>query len=84
MCACTETDVRESANDCIIASGEGHGRRAEKRRTRFMLQVPFPHRLNTPYYYKVHNTYLKKFLYKKLFTIILIKILLMSNIRILN
>jgi hypothetical protein len=25
MCACTETDVRESANDCILASGEGHG-----------------------------------------------------------
>jgi hypothetical protein len=29
MCACTETDVRESANDCILASGEGHGSRAE-------------------------------------------------------
>jgi hypothetical protein len=26
MYACTETDVRESANDCILASGEGHGR----------------------------------------------------------
>jgi hypothetical protein len=25
MCACTETDARESANDCILASGEGHG-----------------------------------------------------------
>jgi hypothetical protein len=24
MCACTETDVRESVNDCILASGEGH------------------------------------------------------------
>jgi hypothetical protein len=24
MCACTETDVRESANDCTLASGEGH------------------------------------------------------------
>jgi hypothetical protein len=25
MCACTETDVRESANNCTLASGEGHG-----------------------------------------------------------
>jgi hypothetical protein len=25
MCACKETDVRESANDCTLASGEGHG-----------------------------------------------------------
>jgi hypothetical protein len=29
MCACTETDVRESADDCILASGEGHGSRGE-------------------------------------------------------
>jgi hypothetical protein len=29
MCACTETDVRESANDCTLASGEGHGSRGE-------------------------------------------------------
>jgi hypothetical protein len=29
MCACTETDLRESANDCILASGEGHGSRGE-------------------------------------------------------
>jgi hypothetical protein len=29
MCACMETDVRESANDCILASGEGHGSRGE-------------------------------------------------------
>jgi hypothetical protein len=29
MCACTVTDVRESANDCILASGEGHGSRGE-------------------------------------------------------
>jgi hypothetical protein len=29
MCACTETDVRESANDCILASREGHGSRGE-------------------------------------------------------
>jgi hypothetical protein len=29
MYACTETDVRESANDCILASGEGHGSRGE-------------------------------------------------------
>jgi hypothetical protein len=25
-----ETDVRESVNDCILASGEGHGSRREK------------------------------------------------------
>jgi hypothetical protein len=29
MCARTETDVRESANDCTLASGEGHGSRGE-------------------------------------------------------
>jgi hypothetical protein len=29
MCACTETDVRESANDCTLASREGHGSRGE-------------------------------------------------------
>jgi hypothetical protein len=29
MYACTETDVRESANDYILASGEGHGSREE-------------------------------------------------------
>jgi hypothetical protein len=29
MCACTETDVRESANDRILTSGEGHGSRGE-------------------------------------------------------
>jgi hypothetical protein len=29
MCACTETDVRESANDCTLANGEGHGNRGE-------------------------------------------------------
>jgi hypothetical protein len=25
MCACKETDVRESANDCTLTSREGHG-----------------------------------------------------------
>jgi hypothetical protein len=29
MCACTETDMKESANDCILASGEGHSNRGE-------------------------------------------------------
>jgi hypothetical protein len=29
MCVWTESDVRESANDCILASGEGHGSRGE-------------------------------------------------------
>jgi hypothetical protein len=29
MCACTETDVRESVNDSIHDSGEGHGRCGE-------------------------------------------------------
>jgi hypothetical protein len=29
MCACTETDVRETANDCTFASGEGPGSRGE-------------------------------------------------------
>jgi hypothetical protein len=25
MCACKETDVRESGNDCTLTSREGHG-----------------------------------------------------------
>jgi hypothetical protein len=25
MCACKETDVKESVNDCTLASREGHG-----------------------------------------------------------
>lgn len=29
MCACKETDARESPNDCTLASGEGHGSRGE-------------------------------------------------------
>jgi hypothetical protein len=29
MCACKKIDVRESANDCTLASGEGHGSRGE-------------------------------------------------------
>jgi hypothetical protein len=29
MCACTETDVRESANNCTLASREGHSSRGE-------------------------------------------------------
>jgi hypothetical protein len=29
MCACTETDVRESEKDCTLDSGEGHSSRAE-------------------------------------------------------
>jgi hypothetical protein len=29
MCACAETDVRESANDCTLASGEGRSSRGE-------------------------------------------------------
>jgi hypothetical protein len=29
MYACTETDVRESANDCTLASEEGHSSRGE-------------------------------------------------------
>jgi hypothetical protein len=29
MCACKETDVRESPNDSTLASGEGQGSRGE-------------------------------------------------------
>jgi hypothetical protein len=29
MCAYTETDVRESVNDCTVTSGEGHSSRGE-------------------------------------------------------
>jgi hypothetical protein len=49
MCACTETDVRESANDCILASGEGHGSRGE-RCTRSAQQDPCPHPVNALYF----------------------------------
>jgi hypothetical protein len=31
MCACKETDVRESPNDSTLAGGEGHGSRGEMR-----------------------------------------------------
>jgi hypothetical protein len=29
MCACKETDVRDSPNDSTFAGGEGHGSRGE-------------------------------------------------------
>jgi hypothetical protein len=29
MCACEETDVRESPNNSTLADGEGHGSRGE-------------------------------------------------------
>jgi hypothetical protein len=48
MCACTETDVRESANDHTLASGEEHSSRGETFH-RYTLQDPFPHRLNALY-----------------------------------
>jgi hypothetical protein len=48
MCACTETDVRESANDCTLASGKGTVV-AEKRVIRCTLQVQCPHPLNALY-----------------------------------
>jgi hypothetical protein len=35
MCACKETDVRGSANDCTLASGEGHGSCGETCRANF-------------------------------------------------
>jgi hypothetical protein len=48
MCACTETDVRESANDCILASGEGHGSRGETLHP-IPQQDPCPHPVNALY-----------------------------------
>jgi hypothetical protein len=50
MCAYTETDKRESANDCTLTSGEGDSSR-EKRYTRSALQDPCPHPLNARYFY---------------------------------
>jgi hypothetical protein len=42
MCASTETDVRESASDCILASGEGFGSRGETSHP-MSLKRPCPH-----------------------------------------
>jgi hypothetical protein len=35
MCACKETDVRESPNDTTFAGGEGEGSRGETRYATF-------------------------------------------------
>jgi hypothetical protein len=42
MCASTEIDVRESASDCTLASGEGFGR-GEETSHPLSLKRPFPH-----------------------------------------
>jgi hypothetical protein len=48
MCVCTETDVRESVNDCTLASGEGHSSRGETFHLLYAASsVPLP--LNTLY-----------------------------------
>jgi hypothetical protein len=35
MCACKETDVRESPNDSTFSGGEGQGSRGETRHAKF-------------------------------------------------
>jgi hypothetical protein len=42
MCASTETDVRESASDCTLASGEGFGSGGETSHP-MSLTRPCPH-----------------------------------------
>jgi hypothetical protein len=48
MCACTETDVRESASDCTLAGGEGLGSRGETLHP-ICAASPCPHPLNALY-----------------------------------
>jgi hypothetical protein len=48
MCACTETDVRESAKDCTLASGEGHDSRGETSLP-ICVASPCSHPLNALY-----------------------------------
>jgi hypothetical protein len=49
MCARTETDVRESASDCTLASGEGLSSGGEMSHP-MSLKRPFPHPGNALYY----------------------------------
>jgi hypothetical protein len=49
MCASTETDVRESASDCTLASGEGLGSCRETLHP-ICAASPCPHPLNALYY----------------------------------
>jgi hypothetical protein len=56
MCACTETDARESQNDCTLASGEGHSSRGETFHP-LCLQVPFPHQLKALYNSVLNNMF---------------------------
>jgi hypothetical protein len=48
MCACKETDVRESPNVSIFAGGEGQGGRGETGYSVF-VKSPFPRSLNALY-----------------------------------
>jgi hypothetical protein len=48
MCACKETDVRESPNVSIFAAGEMQGSRGETGYSRF-VKTPFPRYLNALY-----------------------------------
>jgi hypothetical protein len=53
MCACTETDVRESASDCTLASGEGLGSGGETSHP-MSLKRPFPYPGNALYNNKLN------------------------------
>jgi hypothetical protein len=56
MCASTETDVRESASDCTLASGEGLGSRGETLHP-ICAASPCPHPLNALYNMPGHGHY---------------------------
>jgi hypothetical protein len=59
MCACTETDVRESANDCILASGEGHGCCGETFQPIYIVS-PISLSVEHPVFVRVHMSHLFK------------------------
>jgi hypothetical protein len=58
MCASTETDVRESGNDCTLASGEGLGSGGETSHP-MSLKRPFPHPGNALYLAHMYVMYLE-------------------------
>jgi hypothetical protein len=76
MCACTETDVRESAYDCTLASGEGHSSRGETFHLS-ALQFPFPLRLNSLYLNTPPHVHLADLtFFVKLLLVLAIKVIL--------
>jgi hypothetical protein len=57
MCAYTEIDVKESENDCILASGEGHGSRGETFQTIY-FESPVSSSVERLVYYSFIHTHI--------------------------